>query len=150
MVKVAPKFDPVYTRSLVKERIPTVEEIELFEKKFPEIANWARDQCQSLPPRIVPLPKPTLKRKMPTVDTPLEVSENLWTQKAIEQLALLEKFAKTGDPKNKNLMFKLFFQPVDPVSMECFDYFDVIKKPMDFGTVTGYFCRCFLISKNFL
>ncbi len=135
MVKVNPKFDSIYTNTLVKERIPTIEELESFEKNFPEIAQWVKDQVQSLPPKIPPLPKPTLKRKPTTLETSVVSIEKPWTFLAIEQLAQLEKFSKTGDPKNKNIMFKLFFHPVNPEELQCFDYFNIIKNLMDFGTV---------------
>lgn len=32
-----------------------------------------------------------------------------------------------------------FLQPVDPVALHIPDYFDIIKNPMDFGTIQGRF-----------
>lgn len=29
----------------------------------------------------------------------------------------------------------IFAEPVDPVQLNIFDYFEIVKKPMDFGTV---------------
>ncbi|ODQ65354.1 Bromodomain-containing protein, partial [Nadsonia fulvescens var. elongata DSM 6958] len=37
--------------------------------------------------------------------------------------------------KHKSISFA-FLQPVDPVALDCPTYFDIVKKPMDLGTVT--------------
>jgi hypothetical protein len=33
--------------------------------------------------------------------------------------------------------YKYFEQPVDPVALGCFDYLDVIERPMSFAQVRG-------------
>jgi hypothetical protein len=94
------------------EKTPlTDEDLRKFEKKYPQLARYLRT-----PEHLEELDKMSLdriERIKPWLKPAKELMRVLWrTQNAW-----------------------LFHEPVDPVRLKIADYLDIIKHPMDFGTI---------------
>jgi len=93
------------------KRPATTEELADFEAKYPDIAKYWKD--------------PSLLEELDQVDP--------------EALEALRPWEKPGK-KLMNVLWRannawIFHEPVDPVKLNIPDYFDVVKKPMDFSTI---------------
>jgi len=89
----------------------TPEELAEFETKYPDIAKYWKD--------------PASLEELEQID--------------LETLESLKPWEKPGK-KLMNLLWRanngwIFHEPVDPVKLSIPDYFDVVKQPMDFGTI---------------
>ena len=93
------------------KRPATAEELADFEEKHPDIAKYWKD--------------PSLLEELDQVDP--------------ESLETLRPWEKPGK-KLMNALWRannawIFHEPVDPVKLNIPDYFDIVKKPMDFSTI---------------
>lgn len=93
------------------KRPVTAEELAEFEEKYPDIAKYWKD--------------PASLEELEQID--------------LETLESLKPWEKPGK-KLMNVLWRannawIFHEPVDPVKLSIPDYFDVIKHPMDFGTI---------------
>ncbi|KAF4681638.1 hypothetical protein FOZ60_011743, partial [Perkinsus olseni] len=121
----------------------TVEQMEEFERKYPDIAVWEKNllgesqenDFKSTDPdsgggrfKLVQLSR-TGRRRGGVMNSPQPRSSRggakKWQQLAKQLVRDIHNFDDT----------RIFLKPVDPVKDECADYFTVVKHPMDFGTI---------------
>ncbi|EER01655.1 transcription factor GTE6, putative [Perkinsus marinus ATCC 50983] len=107
----------------------TAEQMEEFEKKYPNIAVWVKDAPISTPPSQTNPGKPNGRLQDGVLNSPQPRSSRggakKWQQLAKQLVREIHNFDDT----------RIFLKPVDPVRDECSDYFTVVKHPMDFGTI---------------
>ena len=107
----------VYTDESGKSTELTEADFENFKNQYPEIANMMQNPDDAITEELLNRDK----------------EKDSW-----------EKVAK----KIMNILWKMkgsfiFYAPVDPYSLQIEDYFDIVKNPMDFGTIKVYFFLSF-------
>ncbi|KAF4692151.1 hypothetical protein FOZ60_014105 [Perkinsus olseni] len=107
----------------------TVEQMEEFERKYPDIAVWEKNAPISTPPSQASPAKSNGQTQGGVMNSPQPRSSRggakKWQQLAKQLVRDIHNFDDT----------RIFLKPVDPVKDECSDYFTVVKHPMDFGTI---------------
>ncbi|KAF4678484.1 hypothetical protein FOZ60_016555 [Perkinsus olseni] len=107
----------------------TVEQMEEFERKYPDIAVWEKNAPISTPPSQASPAKSNGQTQGWCDELPATSVESggakKWQQLAKQLVRDIHNFDDT----------RIFLKPVDPVKDECSDYFTVVKHPMDFGTI---------------
>ncbi|KAF4658688.1 hypothetical protein FOL46_006871 [Perkinsus olseni] len=109
----------------------TVEQMEEFERKYPDIAVWEKNAPISFgfPPSQTSPAKLNGQLQSGVMNSPQPRSSRggakKWQQLAKQLVRDIHNFDDT----------RIFLKPVDPVKDECSDYFTVVKHPMDFGTI---------------
>ena len=94
-----------------EKRALTQKEMEDFEAKFPEIAKYWKNPSST--EELDGLSLESLEAKKP------------WERLGKKLLNALWRMSQSW----------IFHEPVDPVKLNILDYFDVVKSPMDFGTI---------------
>ena len=87
------------------------EELEEFEKRFPEIAKYWKDSLAA--------------DELDSMNLEALESKRPWDKMGKKLLNALWRANQSW----------IFHEPVDPVKLNIPDYFDVVKSPMDFGTI---------------
>lgn len=94
-----------------EKRPATLQELESFEKSHPEISKYWKD--------------PSTQEELESMDLESLDSIRLWEKPAKKLINTLWKAPHAW----------IFHEPVDPQKLGIPDYFEVIKKPMDFSTI---------------
>lgn len=86
----------------------TEDDFERFKRMHPELADYLMHP-----------------EKIPQEDNNTEKKKDRWEKAAKKIISSLWKYKDSY----------IFHEPVDPVKLNCLDYFQIIKQPMDFGTI---------------
>ena len=97
----------------------TDEEFAKFQSENPDLANYFLET-----PQTGEAIKPITALPVPEVDESLPIFDH-WEKMAQRMMMNLQRHQSAW----------IFLEPVDPVQLNIYDYFEIVKRPMDFGKI---------------